>query len=242
MMGELFMSGMKEQKPGTEKINSPEIMIYPLFPSMVSCMDCDDFTSIKDDLIEWIYDYKKNTDKQLYRSNSGGWHSYDNLNTIKSFERFNNYIKYNISILCDSLVGDDCTPAVDYMWTIINSGGNENYSHQHPGSHISGCLWVKSQGEKSGNIIFENPAQEYLDYYLLNVENPPDTNSYSSRTWWLPVDVNTLYLFPSWLKHSVDVNRNKTEERISIAFNTYHERDILKSWGPTGGTPSFQGL
>ena len=82
------MSGMKEQEPGSELSNSPEIMIYPLFPSMVSCMDCDDFTSIKDDLIEWIYDYKKNSNKELYRSNQGGWHSHDDINTEKSFGRF----------------------------------------------------------------------------------------------------------------------------------------------------------
>ena len=39
-------------------------------------------------------------------------------------------------------------------------------------------------------------------------------------TWWMPSEVNTLYLFPSWLNHCVEANENKTEERISISFNT----------------------
>ena len=36
-----------------------------------------------------------------------------------------------------------------------------------------------------------------------------------------PVAENTLYLFPGWLNHFVNPNLNKTEERISISFNTY---------------------
>ena len=224
------MSGMKEQKPGTEKYDSKKVMIYPLFPSMVSCIDCDDFTSIKDDLIEWIYDYKKNTDKQLYRSNSGGWHSYDNLNTIKSFERFNDYIKYNISILCDSLVGDDCTPAVDYMWTIINSGGNENYSHQHPGSHISGCLWVKSQGEESGNIIFENPNSFGQEITLTNMREDLKQPWHAHPSFWFVPVEGRMVIFPSDLRHNVERN-STSEDRIVISFNI-----MLR---PKEGEPSF---
>ena len=63
-----------------------------------------------------------------------------------------------------------------------------------------------------------------FDYYFLNVENPEEVNTYNARTWWMPSEVNMLYLFPAWLNHSVELNKNKTEERISISFNTYHVR------------------
>ena len=48
---------------------------------------------------------------------------------------------------------------------------------------------------------------------------PSDYNNYNSGTWWLPSEENNLYLFPSWLKHRVEPNLNKNENRISISFN-----------------------
>ena len=62
-----------------------DIVIMPLFPSMISYVDCDDFFELKDDLIEWIYDYKNNSNKEVFMSNQGGWHSNDDINSEKSF-------------------------------------------------------------------------------------------------------------------------------------------------------------
>lgn len=224
------MSGTKQQELGIDKSNSPDVMIYPLFPSMVSCMDCDDYSSIRDDLIEWIYDYKKTSDKQLYMSNNGGWHSYDDLNKIKSFERYRDYINSNIFILCDSLIGDTCQFIIDYMWTIINSEGNENYSHQHPGSHISGCLWVKSQGEKSGNLIFENPNSFGQDIPLRNIREELKQGWHVHPSFWFEPVEGRMVVFPSDLRHNVERN-STSEDRIVISFNI-----VLR---PKDGEPSF---
>ena len=109
------------------------------------------------------------------------------------------------------------------MWFNINLYKDYNVVHHHAGDDISGVYYIKTPNE-CGNIIFEHPAKDLFDYYFLNVENRKEVNVYNARTWWMPSEVNMLYLFPAWLNHSVEANKNKTEERISIGFNTYHVR------------------
>ena len=109
------------------------------------------------------------------------------------------------------------------MWFNINLYKDINSFHRHGGADISGVYYIKTPND-CGNIIFEHPATDLFDYYFLN--RPQELNAYNSSTWWMSAEVNMLYLFPGWLKHSVEANKNKTEERISISFNTYHERNI----------------
>ena len=41
----------------------------------------------------------------------------------------------------------------------------------------------------------------------------------NSSSWKIDVEEGDLVLFPSWLKHGVEPNLNKKENRISLAFN-----------------------
>ena len=103
------------------------------------------------------------------------------------------------------------------MWINISLYKDTNRSHNHPFSDISGVYYVKTPDD-CGNIVFEHPAINVLGYY--STELSKEFNEYNSPTWWKPAVENTLYLFPGWLKHRVQPNKNKTEERISISFNT----------------------
>ena len=103
------------------------------------------------------------------------------------------------------------------IWININSYKDTNKVHNHPFSEISGVYYIKTP-DKCGHIVFEHPAKDILEYYW--TESSIEFNEYNSPTWWKPAVENTLYLFPSWLKHRVEPNLNKTEERISISFNT----------------------
>ena len=38
-------------------------------------------------------------------------------------------------------------------------------------------------------------------------------------SWWLPAEKNLLYIFPSYLYHTVEPNLNKEENRISLSFD-----------------------
>jgi uncharacterized protein (TIGR02466 family) len=157
-------------------------------------------------------------------SNLGGYHSNNLLLDDVILQPLIEEIETHSSQFAKTFISKN-KQILSSMWFNINFYKDSNISHNHSGDDISGVYYIKTPNE-CGNIIFENPAQDLLTYYFLNVENPEEVNAYSAKTWWMPSEVNMLYLFPAWLKHSVEINKNKTEERVSIAFNTCHGRNI----------------
>jgi uncharacterized protein (TIGR02466 family) len=104
------------------------------------------------------------------------------------------------------------------IWFNTNSCKDSNVSHNHGGFDISGVFYIKTP-EGCGDIKFKHPAQDLLDYYFIDVKQSEQVSTYSKKTWCLPSVANMLYLFPSWLYHSVKSNCNKAEKRISMSFN-----------------------
>ena len=157
-------------------------------------------------------------------SNRGGYHS-NNLNLKDAaLQPLIKEIETHSSQFAETFLSKNKQILIN-MWFNINLYKDFNISHNHSGDDISGVYYIKTPDE-CGNIVFEHPAKDLYDYYYLDVENRVDDNVYNARTWWMPSEVNMLYLFPAWLNHSVETNKNKTEERISISFNTWHERNI----------------
>ena len=156
----------------------------------------------------------KNTSK--IRSNVGGYHSNDlPLNEV-SLHPLIKEINIHSSKFAKEFINNN-EQVLGNMWFNISLYKDFNKSHNHPLSNISGVYYVKTPDD-CGNIVFEHPAINVLGYY--SPEVTMEFNEYNSKTWWKPVVENTLYLFPGWLKHYVQPNLNKTEERISISFNT----------------------
>ena len=164
---------------------------------------------------------QKDTGKTL--SNIGGYHSNDlPLNDV-SLHPLIKEINTHSSKFAKEFINNN-EQALNHMWINISLYKDTNKSHNHPGSDISGVYYVKIPDE-CGNIEFEHPATDVLDYYSrlgqFGTKSPPiESNEYNSITWWKPVAENGLYLFPGWLRHHVEPNQNKNEERISISFNT----------------------
>jgi len=97
---------------------------------------------------------------------------------------------------------------IQNMWFNVNQYNDSNGPHFHPFSVYSGTYYIKTP-ENCGSIFFEHPASDILSYY----------SNGTNALYGMPAIENTLYIFPSWLKHFVPPNKNK-EERISISFNT----------------------
>tara|TARA_R100001244_G_scaffold98606_1_gene73617 strand:+ start:614 stop:1201 length:588 start_codon:yes stop_codon:yes gene_type:complete len=119
-------------------------------------------------------------------------------------------------------LANDGKQKMNYAWYNINYYKDNNKSHTHPVfCDIASVYYVKTP-ENCGVIQFENPAKRELEFTSRGII-PESWNAYNSRTWWLPVSENTLYLFPCWLSHYVEPNNNKDEERISFSLNTVGE-------------------
>ena len=150
-------------------------------------------------------------------SNVGGYQSKDLSLADEALQPLIKEINTHSSKFAKEFINNN-EQALNHMWINISLYKDTNKSHNHPGADVSGVYYVKTPDD-CGNIVFEHHAINVLGYY-----SPAYTlnrfNEYNSPSWGKPVFENHLYLFPSWLKHRVEPNLNKTEERISISFNT----------------------
>lgn len=194
-----------------------EIETYALFPSIVTEVKCVAFNTIQNDLIEWIYNYQtKNLNSGVVLSNRGGWQSRSDFYKFeKSFQPFLEYILTHV----DSAVKNylNCSFKLNNMWININTKGNYNVPHTHPGVDLSGVIWIKIP-KKSGNFVFNSPTS-FVDYFLYKNIKEDVANKYNiSPSYIFSPEEGSLILFSSHLSHNVDENLSDCD-RISIAFN-----------------------
>jgi len=164
------------------------------------------------DIAQYAYRRKKE-DKGVTVSNFGGWQS-SQLSTGD-----------NLSI--DQLVNDILDVEVDNcrrqvglkslkllnIWININPPGSYNHLHNHVSAVFSGVYYV-SADENQGNLQFER--SDNAEYHL-PVENENLTYYNATRSTY-KAKTGGLYIFPGWLKHSVQGNQSQ-KDRISISFN-----------------------
>ena len=166
-----------------------------------------------DDLIHWIEDYQQ-THKGVEVSNVGGYQSRGNFYTDDdSFEPFRQKIWKHIEDavqtyadgieLHDIITGGDSLRLMN-IWFNVNTPGSFNHVHVHPGSLLSGVLWIKTP-KRSGDLMFRDPSE--MNNYCLGVNCVA-----------FPPTEGTMILFPSHVPHNVGVNESE-ETRISLSFN-----------------------
>jgi uncharacterized protein (TIGR02466 family) len=99
-------------------------------------------------------------------------------------------------------------------WTNVKHDKHFGVSHLHPNSIISGVFYVNVPFG-SGGITFERPDNQELCFRVL------EPNAYSCKHFTVDSKENMLLLFPSFMRHRVEVNRfqNAHDQRISISFN-----------------------
>tara|TARA_R100001460_G_scaffold37708_1_gene72120 strand:+ start:524 stop:1105 length:582 start_codon:yes stop_codon:yes gene_type:complete len=146
-------------------------------------------------------------------SNVGGWQSEIISSEDKDIKKFfteahdsiKNFIGYyhfqeNINICSKGL------------WFNYNPKGSYNKSHMHTGSNMSAAYYLKVP-KNSGNIVFEHPSEG-----LIADQSVKKFNEFNSETFTYTCNEGDLLLFPSWLKHHVEIN-NSEMARISLSFN-----------------------
>jgi uncharacterized protein (TIGR02466 family) len=158
----------------------------------------------------FAYD-RKLTDDGVTVSNYLGWQS----NSIKQMdnEEFDKFVGVlNTEIQNCAVQSGLPELQIQNIWININQPGAYNHLHNHAGAILSGVYYVKSDPEQ-GNIFFERG--DNAEYFLPPIENP---NYFTSTATTYKAMTDAVYIFPGWLKHSVQPNLTK-EDRISISFN-----------------------
>ena len=159
---------------------------------------------------------RRNNSEGVIKSNIGGWQSGNIIYPDSPFSVF-----LDINTICQEFAKDTLKinkdVYVNYAWININQKGNLNQMHTHPGCILSGVYYVKTP-EECGNIVFRHPGFDMMERDWIHFISQSDLNAHNSDNWWLPAKANTLYIFPSWIKHLVGPNMSD-DERISISFN-----------------------
>jgi len=86
--------------------------------------------------------------------------------------------------------------------------------HTHPGSAISGVLYLRAD-ENSSPLYFYNPNPFATITEIHNKENEFTRESVKFQP-----KTGDMFIFPSWLAHGSDIEENMSEERIIFSFNT----------------------
>lgn len=168
-------------------------------------------------LIKYFYLIKKKQKGRVI-SNVGGYQSEDlDLEDKNLQPLITNILQSSISYVTLCAFKKNINYNIHNMWLNINYFKDYNIPHLHPQCLFSGVYYLKVP-KNSGGILFQHPSQKYLDYdwqkFLID-----NFNTINSSTWRFYPEEGTIYIFPSWLIHSVEQNLNKKKERISIAFN-----------------------
>lgn len=111
---------------------------------------------------------------------------------------------------------NDVEVYITQSWLNISDINDQHHPHSHPNSFISGTLYI-SADRSVDTITFSKE-----DYSTIKII-PTEYNSYNSSSWFFNVGAGDLVLFPSSLKHSVDLVKESSirKERISLSFNTF---------------------
>lgn len=149
-------------------------------------------------------------------SNIGGWQSQDYYEKDLVNTPLNKYVKMLLPILSKCLedLGSKRTIELQNFWININKKGDYNRRHIHQLSVLSGVFYLT---KNNSDIVFERNVG-IPTYFLENIDSDNNTVPSYRLVSFTPIN-RVLYVFPSWLYHSVDPSTEDTD-RISIAFNT----------------------
>ena len=159
----------------------------------------------------WAYDRKKNDVGQRL-SNFGGYQSND---ILQGHSPQVDKLVSHLNTEVNSITRQVSLPKLELknIWLNINPPGSYNELHNHTDAVLSGAYYIDAT-ENQGNIQFERSdnAEYHLPSYIEKITYFNATRAtYAAKT-------GALYIFPGWLKHSVQGNQSNTD-RISLSFN-----------------------
>ena len=155
----------------------------------------------------------------------GGMHQNKFNSTSNSSHIFNTRL-YNLKEFCENhikiYVNEIINPEneldfyITQSWLNVTKPGEKHHKHNHQNSLISGVFYIATV--EDDKIMFYDSSAKLKERMRIP---PKEYNIWNSSSWFFSVEKNNLLLFPSWLDHSVDQNKNATTDRISISFNVF---------------------
>ena len=150
----------------------------------------------------------------------GGYTSYASLNDLPQrmsvFDELKRRLDKHAKAFADELAFDlqGGKLRMDSLWVNILKPGAAHSGHVHPHSVLSGTVYVATPPGASA-LRLEDPR---LPLMMAAPPRRPDAPEAAQTFVYLQPQPGTIYMWESWLRHEVPVNRAKTP-RVSISFN-----------------------
>jgi uncharacterized protein (TIGR02466 family) len=185
------------------------------FPTPLWSKEADKKDEINKEFLELIPKVRSLCKEGVSKTNSGGWQSPPvDINGLPLFKEL--ILGFLEEVAVDLNIKRDAEVVLSDCWININYKDSYNRSHSHPNSLLSGCYYVKTP-PNCGDIVFSDPrAQALCMLFPVEVKN-----KYTVQTVRFHPQAGSIVLFPSWLIHYVETNKNN-KERISVAFNAVY--------------------
>jgi uncharacterized protein (TIGR02466 family) len=193
--------------------------VWALFPTTVLAVDMQNkITDEQMDLIKLV--------GEEIVPNEGNFSSINNymlhdprLSFLK--QEFDNAINYYIREIL--LIKEETQFKITQSWLNITPSDHRHHKHSHPNSWLSAVLYLQS--DENDQVTFDKDSYQQFKFY------PKEYNVYNAEAWNLPVPAGRFYIFPSSLKHLVNVRSGEhKKDRISLACNTWPTGYMGDKW------------
>ena len=148
----------------------------------------------------------------------GGYTSYASLNDLTRrdslFDDLRKGLDSHVKAFAGQLFLDSGRLKLDNLWINILKPGAAHSGHIHPGSVISGTVYLEIP-DKASPLRLEDPRLPMMMAAPKRRADAPETDRIFV---YLTPKVGTLYLWESFIRHEVPTNAAR-KERVSLSFN-----------------------
>jgi uncharacterized protein (TIGR02466 family) len=189
---------------------------HEIFPVPVWQFEFDKANEFKEKIVPMFKEIEKNNPNDNIKYTKEGYTSYGPINNILDYDECIELKNFVMESVVEAIkdMGMEGYANMTGSWFNINRKYSSHGNHNHIPDVISGIYYVKANKDDA-RITFHD--QNKVSNWPWRVSINP---TFTSRTKSFVPKMGTLYLFPSFVEHSVE-QQLKDQERISISFNTF---------------------
>ncbi len=183
-----------------------DIVKFSLFPTLVLCFP--QFISSKEcnKIFKLLRTKKLDNHPRLIKGKSTHGSGIDllseiSIDVIKPIKEYSYQSKIKIK------------NKITNSWFNIQDKESILKEHLHSNSVLSGALFI-NVGEKASKLYFYNPNP-----FIYYIDREEPANDYTYEYYYFTPKKGDLIIFPSWLRHGSNHNKNFYNNRTVVSFN-----------------------
>ena len=194
---------------------SENVITYdPIFPVMMASVLLNLPVT---DMVDYIRQIDQEENSDVGFTTHKGFYNSENLESMPSYRELQEAILGVVTSFARELRYDvDPERCSVQLWANSMKKNGFHSIHNHPHSSFSGCFYLACS-DNTSPLLIHNPTMP-LRMHEPFIIDPTNYTAFTAPSLTITPKVNTMFVWPSWLSHSVPKMKTN-EERISIAFN-----------------------